>query len=153
MTQNFQKNEIVTGKIQFFEMGPFFTPHSICLYIGLWEGSFFWKRFSFFRKFVLKLSTENVQNFQYCHIKTYRSFKRRIILKILSIVFQKNIFKALSVDFKLKPLRKAFSSVKSKTNSKFAVKLAERSKRSFCVCLMNHLFQTSVLLNMWQWNI
>ena len=34
---------------------------------------------------------------------------------------------ALSVGFKMKPLRKVFSSVKTKTNSNFAVKLAERS--------------------------
>ena len=28
---SFQKNEVVSGKHPFFEMGPFRTPHSICL--------------------------------------------------------------------------------------------------------------------------
>ena len=31
---NFQKNEVVGGKRPFFVMGPFRTPHSICLNIG-----------------------------------------------------------------------------------------------------------------------
>ena len=30
---NFQKNEVVGGKRPFFVMGPFRTPHSICLNI------------------------------------------------------------------------------------------------------------------------
>ena len=47
----------------------------------------------------------------------------------------------------MKPLRKAFSCVKTKTiNSSFAVELAERSNRPFYAYLMNHFFQTSVLL-------
>ena len=35
---NFQKNEAVKGKSKFFVIGPFCTPHSICLNIGLLRG-------------------------------------------------------------------------------------------------------------------
>ena len=42
--------------------------------------------------------------------------------------------------------------VKTKTNSSFTVKVAERSNRSFSAELMNYLFQTSALFNMWQCN-
>ena len=49
--------------------------------------------------------------------------------------------------------KKAFSSVKTKTKPNFAVKLAGRSNRSFSNCWINHFFQTSVLFNMWQWNV
>ena len=55
------------------------------------------------------------------HIKTSRSRKRRAILKI-------PIPLPLSVDFKMNPLRKRVmtrQSVKTKTNSNFAVKPAE----------------------------
>ena len=54
----------------------------------------------------------------------------------------------LSVGFKIKPVRKRFSCVKTKTNSNFALKPAERSNRPFSDYLMNHLFQTPVLFNM-----
>ena len=33
LKQNFQKNEVVTGKTPFFVIGPFRTHHSICLKI------------------------------------------------------------------------------------------------------------------------
>ena len=40
-----------------------------------------------------------------------------------------------------------FSSVKTKLNPSFTVKLAERSNNSFLLSiLMNHIFETSVLL-------
>ena len=43
LKQNFRKIKKVTGKTPFFEIGPFCTPHSICLYIDLRQGSFKWK--------------------------------------------------------------------------------------------------------------
>ena len=68
------KNKEVTGKTQFFAIGPFCSRHSICFSIGFWQNSFewkwcfqslwfqlkngtpvFWKRFSFSRKVVPKL--------------------------------------------------------------------------------------------------
>ena len=77
-----------------------------------------------------------------CHIKICQSLKRKAIFKIHSTIFRRTY--VLSVGFKIKPLRK--------TNSHCAVKLAERSNRSFSVYLMNHLFQTSVFFHLWQWN-
>ena len=49
---------------------------------------------------------------------------------------------AVSVDFKVKRLKKVFFCVKPKT-----VKFAERSSRSFPVYLMNRLFQASIAFN------
>ena len=43
MKQNFEKNEAVTGKISFFEVGSFYSHHSICLNIGFQYRSFVWK--------------------------------------------------------------------------------------------------------------
>ena len=45
------------------------------------------------------------------------------------------------------------SSFKKRNYSNFVVKPAERSNLSFSVYFMNHLFQTFVPPNMWQWNI
>ena len=56
---------------------------------------------------------------------------------------------AFSVGFKKKPLRKPFSCGNAKSNSNFAVKLVQKSNRSFSVYLKNHLFQTFVFFNMW----
>ena len=47
----------------------------------------------------------------------------------------------------MKPLRKAFSCVKTKINSNFAVKLPGRSNRLFFVYLIDHPVQISVLFN------
>ena len=38
----FSKKEVVSGKNPFFVTSPFYTPHSICLNIGFWRGSFVW---------------------------------------------------------------------------------------------------------------
>ena len=62
-----------------------------------------------------------------CPIKTYQSFKRRVILKIPSISFQRTY--ALSDAFKMKPL--SFLCVQTKINSNFA----ERSNRLFLLSL------------------
>ena len=34
LKENFQKIKLFTGKTPFFVIGPFYTPHSICLNIG-----------------------------------------------------------------------------------------------------------------------
>ena len=41
--QNFQKYKVVTVETPFIVIGPFCTPHSICLNIGFWQDSFVWK--------------------------------------------------------------------------------------------------------------
>ena len=54
---------------------------------------------------------------------------------------------ALSVGFKMKPLRKRFSSVKKKNQPKFCCKTCCKEQPFiFAVYFMNHIFQTSVFL-------
>ena len=45
----------------------------------------------------------------------------------------------------------SFFCIKTKTNSNFTVKLAEKSNRSFSDYLMNCFFQTSVLFKFFYW--
>ena len=40
---------LVTKKAWFFFISPFYTPHSNCLNIGFWSGSFVWKCCVFYR--------------------------------------------------------------------------------------------------------
>ena len=60
LKQNFQLNKVVTGKNPFFVIGPFYTPHFICLNIGFWKSSFVWKckRVRFFQKICFKISSD-----------------------------------------------------------------------------------------------
>ena len=53
LKQSFLKNKVITDKTPFFVKGPFCTPQSICLNIGLRQSSFVWKCC------VLNLSTFN----------------------------------------------------------------------------------------------
>ena len=89
-------------------IGPFCTHRFICLNMGFWYGSFVWKWWVFSilvlstkklyskflknvfvsRKFVLKLKYWKRSK---CPLRTCRSLKRSAILKIPSIVFQKNL--------------------------------------------------------------
>ena len=39
----FKKKKWLLAKTPFFAMGQFSTPHSICINIGLWQGSFVYK--------------------------------------------------------------------------------------------------------------
>ena len=39
----FLKNELITGKMSFFVIGSFCTPHSNCVGMNFWQGSFVWK--------------------------------------------------------------------------------------------------------------
>ena len=105
LKQNFQKNEVVTGKTPFFGIGPFCTPNSICLNIGFWQSSFVWKfcvlnlsifsillksgtrvfrkGFAFFRKFISKLKVfiENVQYWQGLSHKNITIFQTKCYFK------------------------------------------------------------------------
>ena len=68
------------------------------------------------------------------HIKTCQSLKRRAILKIPSTVFIRTY--ALSVGFKMKPLRKSVFLCKTKTISIFAVNFVQMLKEAtihFCL--------------------
>ena len=44
-----KKNEIVSGKNPFVLIGPFYTPHSLCLNITFRQGCFVWKCCVFIR--------------------------------------------------------------------------------------------------------
>ena len=121
----FSKKWVVTGKTVFFVIGPFCTHHSICLNIDFWHDHFVWnnafsilvlstkKQHSSFLKKVFvyqktcfkveALKTHKISSDS--HIKTWRSLKRRAILKIPSTFFRGTY--ALSVGFKMKPLRKS----------------------------------------------
>ena len=57
-------------------------------------------------------------------------------LKILVSFFK--ITYALSIGFKMKPLRKRLSGVNTKTNPNFAVKIAGRSNHSFLLFDESH---------------
>ena len=135
-------------------IGPFCTHSPICLNIGFCDMTDLYVNdsfsmivlstkklyFSFLKKFfiiqkicfkvkvlkTLKVSTDY-------HIKACRSLKGRAILKIPSTVFRRT--HALAVGIKMKPLIIVFSSVKTKTNSSFAVELAERSNHSFLLSI------------------
>ena len=81
-----------------------------------------------------------------CHIKTCWSLKRRASSKIPSTFFRRAY--ALSVGFKIKPLRKSIFKCSDKNQLKFCRKTCwEEQSFAFTVYLMNHLFQASVLFN------
>ena len=99
LKQIFRKNKIVTGKTQFFVIGPFCTPHSICLNVGFWQSRFVWK-WCVFQKICFKVKvfkTFKISND--CHKKTCWSLKRRAVLKILSTAFLE--IYTFSVGFKM----------------------------------------------------
>ena len=85
------------------------------------------KKLFVFQKICFKVKKiENVQKF-------HRLSHKNIPKKIQEIIFRRT--DALSVGFKMKPLKKEFSIVRIKTNSNFAVK-----PFAFTVYLMDHLF-------------
>ena len=69
-----------------------------------------------------------------CHIKTCQSFKRSAILKIPKIIFRRTY--ALSVHFKIIPLNKAISSVKTKPTKIFPQDLLKGATTHF-YCLFH----------------
>ena len=80
-----------------------------------------------------------------CHIKACRSLKRKAILEIPSTVFRRTY--NLSVGFKMKHLRKSVFQCQDKNYPKFRLKTCWKQQPFiFTVYLMNHIFQTSVLL-------
>ena len=109
--------------------------------------SSFLKKLFFLQKICFKvkvLKTSEISSD--CHIKTCRSLKRRVIMKIPSNVFRRTY--ALFVGFIMKPLRQSIFCINAKPDSNFAVKVAERNNCYFSVHFINLLVQTSVLFNM-----
>ena len=66
---DFKKNKVVSGTTPFFVIGPFFTPHSICLNVG-----FLWGTFA-------------LSNIILSTLKLYPSFLKKVF------VFQRTCFK------------------------------------------------------------
>ena len=96
---NFQKNEAVGGKRPFFVMGPFRTPHSICLNILFWFivlwikklSSSFFKQVLVFQKTFFKVNILSTFKIPCdCHIKPCLSLKWRAFLKIPRIDFHRS---------------------------------------------------------------
>ena len=84
-------------------------------------------------------SIENVQNFDWCHLKPCRSRKRIAILKISSAVFRRTLCSFCWLWNETSKKRR-FPSVKTKTNKNFAVKLAGRSNHSFLLSIWGITF-------------
>ena len=82
------------------------------------------------------------------HKKNMPTLKWRLFWKSLVLFFRRTY--ALSVGFKMKPLRKSIFQCSDKNQLKFCHKTCWK-EQSFVltVYLMNHLFQTSVLFNIW----
>ena len=77
-----------------------------------------------------------------CHIKICRPLKGRAVLKIPATVFRGTY--ALSVGFKMKPVRITFPCVKTKTNVDFSVKSVERSSHPSNFFIFICLFEDSL---------
>ena len=165
MTQNFQKYKEVTGKTPFFAIGPFCRHHFICPNIGFCYGSFVWKWCVFnlsaftlktvlqflkkvfiFKKIYFKVKVLKAFKISTdCHIKTCRSLNKGLYWKSLVPFFRRTY--ALSVGFKMKPLTKSIFQCYDKNQPKFCGKTCWKEQLFiFTVYLMNHVFQTSVLL-------
>ena len=97
------------------------------------------KRYSSFLKkfFVFRFSRKSNSKLKYWKCSTFLANKG-LFWKSLVPFFR-------TVDFKMKPPRKLFSSVKTKTKANFAVKLAERSNHSF-YCLFDESRLSNIAL-------
>ena len=155
MKHNFQKSKVVTGKIPFFVISRFCTPHSFALLLGSDRAALHGN--IVFLIFVLSTNIRYSSSFQkVCFkvgaLKTFKILQRfsqkNMLISQTDCYFEKRSY-AILVVFKMKPPKKLFYCVKRKTNSIFAAKVVERSNSLLSDCLMNHLFQTSILFNAW----
>ena len=106
----------------------------------------FRKRFLFSRKFVSKLKVLKIfKIFTDCHIKTYRSLKRRAIFKIPSAVFQKKLCSFCWLQDETSK-KKRFPVLREKPTQILPKTCWKEQPFIFSVYLMDHIFQTSVLL-------
>ena len=155
--QNFQKNKVDIGKAAFFVISPFCSPYSICLDIGFWEDSFVWTCYAFNHstinyKTILQFFKEKVFVFQkICfNIEVFKTFK------ISSDYHMKNAgntkyssFRrtyALSVGFKMKPLRKSILCY-GKNQLKLCCKSC-RKEQLFTFHLFDELLYSNTLFNL-----
>ena len=119
-----------------------------------WYYSFL-KRVCIFQKFYFKVKVlKSFKIFSDCNIKACWSLKWKAILKIPSTIFRRTY--ALSVSFKMKPLRKRTLLCEDKDQLSFCWKPcwnAERSNHLFIsnwwIAFLKQLFS----LTLWQYNI
>ena len=96
--------------------------------------SSFLKKVFVFQKIFFKVKgLKTFKIFTDCHIKTYRSLKRRLFWKSIVPFFRRTY--ALSAGLKMKPLRKRVFQCKTKTNPNFAAKLVWRSNQLFLLSI------------------
>ena len=113
---------------------------------------FFEKGFRFPENLFQSWSIENVQNFHWLSYKNMPiSQMEGFFWKFLVLLFKKIMFFLLALKSNL--LEKTFPSVKTKTNSNFAVKLAERINHSFLLLFNGSNFSNICTLNTWWWNV
>ena len=94
--------------------------------------SSFLKKVFVFQKTCFKIKVlKTFKTFSDCHIKTCRSLPQTAISKFTCTTFRRTY--ALSVGFKMKPLRENVFLLR--TNSNIAVKLPERSNHSFLLSI------------------
>ena len=131
--QIFKKMKQLVAKRQFFVMGPFHAPHSICLNIGFCLNVLFWfivlwtknRSSSFFKKDLVFQKTffevNILKTFKIlcdCHIKPFLSFKRRAFLKIPRIDFYRST--------------RSFYWLQNKTSAKKCFSVLRRKPLTFC---------------------
>ena len=147
---------------------PFCTHHSICLNIDFWYSSFAWKwcvfnisafnwktLLQFFEKGCFKVKV--LKTFKFPLIVTWKHANlsnQGLFWKSLVLFFRR--FYALTVVFKIQPLRKSVFQRSSNSvffqcfsNSSFAVKLAEKSNHSFLLYIHESHFLNICTLNTW----
>ena len=117
--------------------------------------SSFLKRVSVFQKIYCKVKVQkSFEIFSDCHIKACQSLKWRAILKIPSTIFRRTY--ALSVSFKMKPLRKSIFLYQEKNQFSFCHKPCwntEWSNHSFLFNWWITFFKHLYSLIMWQYYI
>ena len=83
----FSLNKVISGKTLFFPVGPYCSPHSICLDTDFKKGSFSLKYCILVLNLKMVLQKRHVPISGDCQIKLCQSFKRRTFSKLPSIVF------------------------------------------------------------------
>ena len=111
------------------------------------QNSSFLKKFFVFQKICFKVKVlKAFKIFSDCHIKTCRSLQRRAFWKSPVTLFRRTYI--LSVGFKIKPLRRSVFQCQDKNQPKFCRKICWKEQPFiFTVYLTNHIFPTSVFLN------
>ena len=111
--------------------------------------SSFLKQVFVFEKICFKVKVlKTFRIFTDSQIKTCRSLKRRAILKIPSTVFEKNLYSSCWLCNETSK-KKRLPVLRQKHTLFYRETCWKEQPFIFTVCLINHIFQTSVLFNTW----